>query len=74
MADATIVLNVVPSVEACRDRVWVLALQAVDAGSCSTTRLTLWELPRSTWTHCGNVPFALSQYVFWLPSVTLADA
>src|SRR5262245_28157805 len=65
------VVNVVPLVLPRTDSVWVRAPH--EAGSCRTMRLALWAEPRSTWTHWGNALFALSQYVLWLPSVTLLD-
>src|SRR3954447_1862879 len=71
VADALTVLKVTPSALPRTDSVSSRAPQA--AGSCSTTRLTLWAEPRSTWTHCGNALLALSQYVFWSASVVLED-
>src|SRR6188474_3056256 len=72
VADAfTVVLKFTPSVLPRMDSVWFRAPQP--AGSWSTIRLALWAEPRSTCTHCGNALFWLSQYVAWLPSVTLPD-
>ena len=60
-AELTIVEKFEPSVEPRTDSVSVLVFQAVSGGSLSVTwsMLKLW--PRSTWAHCGNVPFTLSQ-------------
>ena len=41
--------------------VWVRVPQAELGGSFSTSRLTLWLLPRSTVIDCGHALFALSQ-------------
>jgi hypothetical protein len=60
-ADGTAVLNVVPSVLVCTDRVWVRVAQAAAGGSLSAIRSMRVAAPRSTWTHCGNEPLTLSQ-------------
>jgi hypothetical protein len=59
--DAARLPNVVPSVLPCTESVWVRVAQAVAGGRFSVTLLTLVDEPRSTCTHCGNAPFALSQ-------------
>jgi hypothetical protein len=74
VADPTAVPNADPSVLVCTDSVWVRVAQAVDGGSFSVTLPTLYVAPRSTCSHCGKAPFALSQYVFASPSVAVAAA
>ena len=61
VAELTAVLKVEPSVLVCTDRVWVRVAHAVDGGSFSVTLPTEYAAPRSTCSHCGNAPFALSQ-------------
>ena len=60
-AEPTMVLNVVPSVLPRTERVCVRVAQDVDGGRSRTMRATALLLPRSTWSHCGNVLFVLSQ-------------
>jgi hypothetical protein len=63
-------VNDEPVVLPCTDSVWLRDPQPV--GSFSTTWSTLVAVPRSTCAHCGKALFALSQYVFGLPSVRFA--
>ena len=58
-AEADSVANEEPSTLPWTDSVCVRVPQP--AGSRSTTRLTDAAEPRSTWSHCGNVPLTLSQ-------------
>jgi hypothetical protein len=43
------------------ERVWVRVAQAVEGGNFKVTFPMAYAEPRSTWSHCGNEPFALSQ-------------
>src|SRR5688500_16116864 len=67
----TTVVNDEPLVLVCTESVCVRVAHAASGGSFSAIRPTLVAAPRSTCTHCGNEPLALSQYVAALPSVTL---
>ena len=58
--DAT-VPNVVPSVLVCTESVCVRVAHAEAGGSLRVTLPMLVAAPRSTWSHCGNAPLALSQ-------------
>ncbi len=60
-ADASSVWNVLPSVLPSTESVCVRAAHAVAGGSCSTSRDTLLDAPRSTVIDCGNAPSGLSQ-------------
>jgi hypothetical protein len=61
VAEATAVVNVEPFVLVCTDRVCVRVAQAVAGGSFSVTLPMLIAAPRSTCSHCGKAPLALSQ-------------
>ena len=74
VAEATAVLKFVPSVLVCTESVWVRVAQAVDGGSFRVTLPIAYVAPRSTCSHCGNAPFALSQYVLASPSVAVEAA
>ncbi len=68
-ADPASALNAVPFELPCTLSVCVRAPH--DEGSLRTTWSTSTEPPRSTWTHCGKELDGPSQYVSWLPSLTL---
>jgi hypothetical protein len=61
VAEGTTVANVEPSVLVCTDRVCVRVAHAVAGGSFSVTLPMLVAAPRSTCSHCGKAPLALSQ-------------
>src|SRR4051794_14716009 len=70
-ADATMSVKGELLTPPCTLRAWLRPPQA--AGLLNTTLLMLNDEPRSTWAHCGNALFTLSQYVPWLPSTVLPD-
>src|SRR4030088_30744 len=53
-------------------RVCVRVDPALDGGSVSDREPMDFDEPRSTWIHCGNALFALSQYVLASPSTAFA--
>jgi hypothetical protein len=61
VAEPTASLKLVPFVLACTASVWVRVAHAVAGGSFKVTLPMAYAEPRSTCSHCGKAPLALSQ-------------